>query len=53
MSKQIDANELINGLIDQIGEQAKEIALLKVQLSIHLKSEESEGGELEDGGNTV
>jgi len=32
MNNQMDANELINGLLGQVGDQAKEVAMLKVQL---------------------
>lgn len=30
---QVDVNNVINSLLDQIGQQAKEIAMLKVQIA--------------------
>lgn len=43
MSEQIEVNDLVNGLLDQIANQAKEIAMLRVQLAVALKPQESAG----------
>lgn len=40
MSKQADANDLVNGLLETVAQQAKEIALLRVQLSVALTDDE-------------
>jgi hypothetical protein len=48
MSKQIDVNELVNGLLDQVAQQAKEIAMLRVHLAIATK-DDAEEGVAEDG----
>jgi hypothetical protein len=42
MSKQVDANDLVNGLLETVAQQAKEIALLRVQLSFALADEAPE-----------
>lgn len=34
MSNELNVNELLNGLLDQISQQAREIALLRVQLAL-------------------
>lgn len=34
MSDQIDVNDLVNGLLDQISTQARELAVLRVQLTL-------------------
>jgi hypothetical protein len=49
----LDANEAINGLLVTVGEQAKEIALLKVQLSAYLKAENEENEDSDGGSKTV
>lgn len=33
MNSQLDANDLVNALLEQIGNQAKEIAILKAHLA--------------------
>jgi RNA-binding protein YhbY len=38
----MDANDLINGLLEQIAEQSKEIALLKVHLAGALREQQTE-----------
>lgn len=39
MEKSIDVNDMVNGLLDCIGTQAREIALLKVQLTLLTQNE--------------
>lgn len=42
----VEANDVIQGLLAQLGEQAQEIAMLRVQLSLAARAEEA-GGENE------
>lgn len=45
MSDQIDVQDIVNGLLNQVGEQAKEIALLRIQLQIAVAKAPVEEGE--------
>lgn len=46
---QIDVNQVVNSLLEQIGQQAKEIAMLKVQLAaVANPSEEVEPKEVKN-----
>lgn len=50
MAKQIDVNDLVNGLLEQIGNLSKENAMLKVQVTFLTPTEEQEpGGDDVDG----
>jgi len=42
MSSQIDANQVINALLQEVGEKAQEIAMLKVQLTVALQNQKEE-----------
>lgn len=48
----IEANDVINGLLTEISELAKQVALLKVQLNGYLANEPEEEV-IESGGDTV
>lgn len=41
MEKTIDVNDMVNGLLECIANQAKEVALLKVQLALLSKTEDA------------
>jgi hypothetical protein len=34
MTDQMDVNDLVNGLLDEVAEQARQLALLKIQLAV-------------------
>lgn len=42
MNSQLDANDLVNALLEQIGSQAKEIAILKAHLAQAVSAQETE-----------
>lgn len=44
----IDAQQVINGLMQQLAEQSQQLAMLKIQLEAALKEDEAE-----DGSDTV
>lgn len=47
MNNELDVNDVVNGLLEQIGNLSREIALLRVQFSIVLK--QNAGGDEENG----
>lgn len=47
---QIDVNDIVNGLLEQIAAQSREIAILKAQITALTKSPE---GEEANGSDTV
>lgn len=49
MSSQLDINDVVNGLLDQIAQQARQIAMLNVQLQIAQSIAESDSSEPEGG----
>jgi len=56
MTNQIDVNDLVTELLGQIGEQAKELAFLRVQLKLltqNTNSDAAKNEEAEDGSDTV
>lgn len=48
MNDQLDVNDLVNGLLEQVAQQAKEIAVLRAHLMAYQKPKAA-GGEEEDG----
>lgn len=49
MNEQLDVNDLVNGLLEQIGAQAKEIAILKAHLAAAQKVAPAKEGDDVDG----